>query len=72
MHWSRYLLAYMQVVTGAQLLVGVRAMAYKQHYQFYVSLPANAIDRHSGALLTWPQVQAILLLDSFMRSVRST
>ena len=68
-HWSRHLLAYIRKVTGAQLLIGASAMTYNPHYQFFVSPHTN--DRQLGASTTWPQVPALLLLDSFVPSARS-
>jgi hypothetical protein len=67
-HWS--LLAYISNVTGAQLLVGASAMNYNQHFQFFVS--PNTVDQQLGASVTWPSVPALLLLDSFTPSARST
>ena len=68
-HWSRHLLAYIRKVTGAQLLIGDSAMTYNPHYQFFV--PPHTNDRQLGASTTWPQVPALLLLDSFVPSARS-
>ena len=69
-HWSRHLLAYIRKVTGAQLLVGASAMTYNQHFQFFVS--PNTVDQQLGSSVTWPSVPALLLLDSFTPSARST
>jgi len=68
-HWSRHLLAYIQKVTEAQLLIGASAMTYNPHFHFFVS--PNSTDRLLGASVTWPLVPALLLLDSFMPSARS-
>ena len=68
-HRSRHLLAYIRKDTGAQLLIGASAMTYNPHSQFFAS--PNTTDRQLGASTTWPQVPALLLLDSFVPSARS-
>ena len=45
-------------------------MTYNQHFQFFVS--PNTIDQQLGASVTWPSVPALLLLDLFTPSARST
>jgi hypothetical protein len=63
-HWSRRLIADIPDFMVARLLVCASTMTYNQHYELYVS--QNAIDGHIGALVTWPQVLAVLLLYSFL------
>ena len=36
-HWSRHLLACLQRITGAQLLVGARAVMFHPHFSHFVS-----------------------------------
>ncbi len=62
-HWSRHLLARLRRITGAELLIGVRAVLYNQHFQHFVSPIAG--DQWLGATQEWAQVPALLLLDSF-------
>ena len=62
-HWSRHLLARLHRITGAELLIGVRAVLYNPHFQHFVSPFAG--DQWLGASQEWPQVPALLLLDSF-------
>jgi hypothetical protein len=66
-HWSCHLLAHIRKVAG-QLLVGASAMTYNQHFQFFVS--PNSVDRQLGVSVTWPQLPALLFLDSFARFAR--
>ena len=61
--WSRHLLACLRRITGAELLIGVRAVLYHPHFQHFVSPFAG--DQWLGAAQEWPQVPALLLLDSF-------
>ncbi len=66
--WSRHLLACLHRITGAELLIGVRAVARHPHFQHYASpFPG---DHSLGAVLDWPDVEALLLLDSFAPSDR--
>ena len=61
--WSRHLLACLHRITKAELLIGARAVTRHPHFQHYVSpLPD---DQRLGAVLDWPGVEALLLLDSF-------
>ncbi len=62
-HWSRHLLTYLRRITGAELLIGTRAVSHNQHFQHFVSHLAG--DQWLGAVQEWPQVPALLLLDSF-------
>lgn len=53
---------------GAELLIGVRAVARHPHFQHYVSpFPG---DQNLGAAVDWPDVEALLLLDSFAQDDR--
>ncbi len=61
--WGRHLLACLRKITGAELLIGVRAVLYNTHFQHFVS-PFTG-DQWLGATQEWPQVSALLLLDSF-------
>ena len=66
--WSRHLLACLHRITGAELLIGVRAVARHPHFQHYVSpFPG---DQNLGAAVDWPDVEALLLLDSFAQDDR--
>jgi hypothetical protein len=61
--WSRHLLACLHRITGADLLIGARAVTRHPHFQHYASpFPG---DQSLGAVLDWPDVEALLLLDSF-------
>ena len=67
--WSRHLLTNIQQSTGAALLVGASAVTYNPHYVYYSSpFPS---DSHLGAVLRWPQVPGLLLLDSYEPSIRA-
>jgi hypothetical protein len=61
--WSRHLLACLHRITGAELLIGASAVARHPHFQHYVS-PLHG-DQSLGAVLDWPDDEALLLLDSF-------
>jgi hypothetical protein len=61
--WSRHLLACLHRITRAELLVGARAVTRHPHFQHYASPLPN--DQRLGAVLDWPGVEALLLLDSF-------
>ncbi len=61
--WSRHLLACLHRITGAELLIGIRAVARHPHFQHYLS-PFSG-DQILGAVLIWPDVEDLLLLDSF-------
>ncbi len=63
-HWSQHLLARLRRIKGAELLIGVLAVLYNPHFQHFVSPFAG--DQWLGATQEeWPQVPALLLLDSF-------
>ena len=68
-HWSRHLLASLQRITGAELLIGSRAVAYNPHFRFFAS-PFTG-DRWLGATPVWPSVTALLTLDSFEPTART-
>ena len=68
-HWSRHLLACLRAVTGAELLVGARAVTFNPHFQHYYSPSAN--DIALGAVDQWLPVPALMLLDSFEPAARS-
>jgi hypothetical protein len=68
MHWSRHLLACLQRIIGAELLIGSRAVAYNPHFRFFDS-PFSG-DPWLGATPVWPSVTALQLLDSFEPSAR--
>ena len=36
-HWSRHLLACLQRITEAELLIGARAMTYNPHFRLFAS-----------------------------------
>ena len=61
--WSRHLLACLHKITRAELLIGARAVTRHPHFQHYASpFPG---DQKLGAVLDWPVVEALVLLDSF-------
>ena len=60
--WSRHLLACLHRITGAELLIGVRAVARHSHFQHYAS--RFPCDQSLDAVIDWPDVEALLLLDS--------
>jgi hypothetical protein len=60
MHLLR--LACLHRITAAELLIRVRAVARHPHFQHYASpFPG---DQRLGAAMDWPDVDALLLLDS--------
>jgi ribonuclease HI len=67
-HWSRHLLANIREITGVDLLVGASAVTFNPHFPHFISpyLP----DVHLGAAACWPQVPALLILDSFAPLLR--
>ncbi len=61
--WSRHLLACLHRITGAELLIGARAVTRHPRFQHYASpFPG---DQSLGAVLDWPDVEALCLLDTF-------
>ena len=66
--WSRHLLASIQKITKSELLIGASAVTYNPHFHYFSSpyLP----DVHLGAVAEWPQVPALLILDSFAPHLR--
>ena len=68
-HWSRHLLANIRQVTAAELLIGASAVTFNPHFMYFVSpfLP----DVRLGAVADWPNVPALLILDSFAPRLRS-
>ena len=68
--WSRHLLASLRVRTGCELLVGSSAVAYNPHFPYFVS--PHPFDEYLGAVKEWPQVPALVIIDSFAPHVRST
>ena len=67
-HWSRHLLASIQKITKSELLIGASAVTYNPHFHYFSSpyLP----DVHLGAVTEWPQVPALLIIDSFAPHLR--
>jgi ribonuclease HI len=68
MPWSRHLLACLHRITAAELLIGVRAVACHPDFQHYASLFPG--DQSLGAAMDWPEVEALLLWDSFAQDDR--
>ena len=68
-HWSRHLLACLQRITGAQLLVGPREVRFHPHFSHFVS--PDIQDVLLGAETKWPDAPAILVLDSYPWTARS-
>ncbi len=61
--WSRHLLASLRRITGAELVIGVCAVSHNPHFRHFVSPFPE--DQWLGAAQEWPQVPALMLLDSF-------
>jgi hypothetical protein len=62
-HWSRHLLASIRQATGAEALTGASAITYNLHFTSFLS-PFEC-DQSLGALLQWPDVPVLLVLDLF-------
>ena len=62
-HWSRHFLACIREITGAQLHLGARAVAYNPHFPFFASPFAG--DIWLGAVLEWPSVPLLFTPDSY-------
>ena len=67
-HWSRHLLACIREITGAQLLLGARAVAYNPHFSLFASPFAG--DRWLGAVLEWPSTPLLFTPDSYDPAAR--
>ena len=67
-HWSRHLLARIRQITGVELLIGASAVTFNPHFLHFVS-PYQP-DVHLGAIADWPNVPALLVLDSFAPLLR--
>ena len=67
-HWSRHLLASIQQITGCELLIGASAVTYNPHFPHFSS--PYSPDVHLGAIADWPQVPALLIIDSFTPQLR--
>ena len=66
--WSRHLLASIRQITGADLLIGASAVNYNPHFLYFSSpYPPDAA---LGSMSEWPQVPALLVLDSFAPQLR--
>ena len=66
--WSRHLLANIRWITGSKLLIGASAVTYNPHFLHFSS--PYPTDVHLGAVDEWPQVPALLVLDSFAPQMR--
>ena len=66
--WSRHLLANIKWITGSELLIGASAVTYNPHFLHFSS--PYPTDVHLGAVDEWPQVPALLVLDSFAPQMR--
>jgi hypothetical protein len=66
--WSRHLLASLRERTGCELLVGASAVTYNPHFPHFVS--PYPPDECLGAVKEWPQVPALLIIDSFAPHMR--
>ena len=67
--WSRHFLASIRQVTGTELVIGASAVTYNPHFPyFYSPLPSDAF---MGSVSEWPQVPALLILDSFVPLMRA-
>ena len=67
-HWSRHLLADIKQITGTELLIGASAVMFNPHFLHFAS--PHPPDVHLGAAADWPQVPALLVLDSFAPQLR--
>ena len=67
-HWSRHLLACIRDITGTQLHLGARAVAYNPHFPLFASPFAG--DKWLGAVLEWPSVPVLFTPDSFETNAR--
>ena len=67
-HWSRHLLASVRQITGTELLIGASAVTYNPHFLYF--FPPSLSDVSLGAVDEWPQVPALLVLDSFAPQTR--
>jgi hypothetical protein len=67
-HWSRHPLACIREITAAQLQRGAKAVAYNQHFSFFVS-PFSS-DRWLGAVTEWPPVTTLFTPDSYAPAAR--
>jgi hypothetical protein len=62
-HWSRHLVARIRGITRSKLLIGPSAVTDNPHFPYFSS--PHALDVHLGSIEKWPQVPALLLIDSF-------
>ena len=62
-HWSRHLLADIKQITRTELLIGASAVMFNPHFLHFAS--PHPPDVHLGAVVDWPQLPALLVLDSF-------
>ncbi len=66
-HWSRHLLAniWQPEVTGVELLIGASAVTFNPHFLHFQVVSTYLPDVRFGAAADWPNVPALLVLDSF-------
>ena len=68
--WNRHLITCLQQITEARLLVGPSAVTYNPHFPLLVSPYSRCATL--GAVQEWPDVSALLLLDSIAPEDRQT
>ena len=61
-------MARIQKITGAELLIGASAVNYNPHFLHFSS--PHPIDEFLGSVCEWPQLPALLILDSFAPPLR--
>ena len=66
--WSRHLLASIRQITGSELVIGASAVTYNPHFAYFYSPFLS--DTLIGSVSEWPQVPALLILDSFEPLIR--
>ena len=58
----------MKQIIGAELLIRASAVMFNPHFLHFVS--PHLPDMHLGVAEAWPQVPALLVLDSFVPQLR--
>ena len=66
--WNRHFITCVQQVTDTHLLLGVSAVTYNPHFEFFAS--PHSQSEGLGAVRAWPDVRALLLLDSIEPDLR--
>jgi ribonuclease HI len=66
--WNRHFITCVQQLTDTHLLLGVSAVTYNPHFEFFAS--PHSRNEDLGAVQAWPEVRALLLLDSIEPELR--